>query len=78
MNIISFNANGLADYKKRIDVFDFLKSKKPSIVLLQETHWTNDLENVIRGEWGFDIIVNGIATNKNVVAILFCNNFEFT
>ena len=78
MNIISFNANGLADYKKRIDVFDFLKSKKPSIVLLQETHWTNDLENVIRSEWGFDIIVNGIATNKNGVAVLFCNNFEYT
>lgn len=77
LNIISFNANGLADYKKRVDVFEFLKNKKPSMVLLQETHWTNDQENVIRSEWGFDCIVNGVATNKNGVAVLFCNNFEY-
>ena len=78
LNILSFNANGLADRKKRLDVFDFLKNKNPNIVLLQETHWTNSLENVIRSEWGYECIVNGIVSNKNGVAILFCNNFEYT
>ena len=78
INILSFNANGLAEQRKRIDVFDHLRQKKHNIIMLQETHWMTESENIIRNDWGFDVILNGTATNKNGVAILFRNNFEYT
>ena len=78
LKILSFNVNGLGEIRKRTDTLDTLKRKNANIIMLQETHWTSDLEEQIAKEWGFDCIVNGSATNKNGVAILFCNNFEFT
>ena len=77
IKILSFNVNGLGDTRKRTDVLDHLKSKNANIIMLQETHWKTEFENKIRREWGFDCLVNGNSTNRNGVAILLCNNFEF-
>ena len=77
IKILSFNVNGLGDTRKRTDVLDHLKSKNANIIMLQETHWKTEFENTIRREWGFDCLVNGNSTNRNGVAILLCNNFEF-
>ena len=77
LDICSFNCNGLGDHKKRKDIFDFLRSKKYSIFLLQETHLTFEQENFIRSCWGFEVFCAGNSTNSNGVAILFSNNFEY-
>ena len=75
--ICSFNCNGLADYSKRKDIFDFLRAKNFNIYLLQETHWTTDQENFIRSNWGFEVFCSGDSTNSKGVSILFSNNFEY-
>ena len=60
----SFNCNGLAEYSKRKDVFDFLRAKNFNIYLLQETHITADQENFIRSSWGFEVFCAGNSTNS--------------
>ena len=77
INIISFNCNGLGDFRKRKDVFDFLRKENANIYLIQETHWNETNENVIRSLWGFDCFVAGNNSNSKGVAILFNNNFEY-
>ena len=77
IKICSFNVNGLGDFKKRKDIFDFLRNHSANIFMLQETHIKVDCENLIRSQWGYDCIVAGRDTAKNGVAILFRNNFEY-
>ena len=59
LKIVTFNTNGLGEFKKRKDVFDFLRKQSGNIFLLQETHWKTGAENVIRSQWGFECIVAG-------------------
>lgn len=76
--IVSYNVNGLQNSKKRRDIFDFLRNKlKGSVYLLQECHWTLDSEDFIRACWGYNLWLAGKDTNRNGVAILFRNNFEY-
>lgn len=77
IDILSFNCNGLGDFKKRKDVFDFIRKQEGNIYLLQETHWKKEYENFIRSQWGYDCIISGCSTSSNGVAILFKNNFEY-
>ena len=75
--ICSFNCNGLNNSSKRKDVFDFLRKKEANIYCLQETHLKTESENFIRASWGYNVWLCGSETNKNGVAILFNNNFEY-
>ena len=77
--ICTYNCNGLSNFKKRKDVFEYLRchSKDTHIFCLQETHLKSCDENFIRSNWGFDVHVCGCDSNKNGVAILFSNNFDY-
>jgi exonuclease III len=75
--ICTFNCNGLGNSTKRRDVFDYLRELNANIYFLQETHWKTEMEKYIRSAWGYDVLVCGKETNKNGVAILFNNNFEY-
>ena len=75
--ICTFNCNGINNHKKRKDVFDYLRQQKCDIYFLQETHLTVDSERFLRSGWGFDCYLSGVETNKNSVAILFNNTFEY-
>ena len=75
--ICTFNCNGLGKFSKRKDVFEYLRKLKHDIYFLQETHWKTDSENFIRSGWGYNCFVAGNSTNKNGVAILFNNSFEY-
>ena len=44
---------------------------------LQETHLKSGSENFIRSCWGYNLWLSGKETNKNGVAIMFNNNFEY-
>ena len=77
VKICTLNTNGLGQFKKRKDVFDYLRQQNACIYLLQETHLVTGDETFIRSQWGFDCIVNGDSTNSKGVAILFNSNFEY-
>lgn len=46
LNIGSFNVKGLADEKKRKEVFNWLREKKMNVYMLQETHFTKENETL--------------------------------
>ena len=78
ITIASLNCQGLGDFKKRRDVFKYLREKNYSIIFLQDTHFSKQMENIVSSEWGYKIIFSSFKTNSRGVAVLFRNNFEFT
>ena len=78
ITIASYNCRGLGDRFKRRDVFHYLKSKKFSIYCLQDVHWTNEIEHLVKNEWGFKCFFNSYKSNSRGVAIFFHNNLDFT
>ena len=77
ISIVSLNVRGLGDSSKRRDVFNYLQNKNYSIVCLQDTHFSKNLENIVMAEWGYKVWFSNFRTNSRGVAILFKNNFEF-
>lgn len=77
VGIASMNCRGLANAKKRRDVFHYLRMKRFSIYLLQDTHFDPKLETYIRAEWGYDCFFASHSTSSRGVAILLNNNFDF-
>ena len=63
IKLCTYNVNGLGNYKKRKDVFDYLRTENASIYFLQETHLNTKAENMVRAMWGYDCILNGNNTN---------------
>ena len=77
LTIASFNCRGLGDFYKRRDTFHFLREKQFSIYLLQDTHFTPELEDRIKREWGFDAYFSSYNSNSRGVAILINSNIEY-
>ena len=75
--ILSANCRGLQDYKKRKDVFGFLRDKKASIVCIQDTHFTERDENFVRAQWGLDHVSSYYRSDSRGVSTLFCNTCEY-
>lgn len=48
-----------------------------NIICLQDTHFTEENEHMIRNEWGYQCLFNSYKSNSRGVAIFFKNNFEF-
>ena len=53
-NIGSLNVRGLREKTKRNEMFTWLKNMKLSIIFLQETHCTSEIEDLWKTEWGND------------------------
>jgi len=48
---------------RRRAAFSFFKHKHFDVVLVQETHWTNNIPHNIEHDWGGEVVNNGrIAT----------------
>ena len=77
VKICSLNCQGLGDQNKRRDVFDYLRKLQYSIICLQDTHFSNANERLIRNEWGYEAVFSSFNSRSRGVAILFKNNFEF-
>ena len=65
------------DGNKRRDVLHYVRSKPSSIIFLQDTHLTKEIESTVRSEWGYECIFSSFTSQSRGVAILFKNNFEF-
>jgi exonuclease III len=76
VSIISMNVQGMADRAKRRDVINFLKSKKYSICMLQDTHFSSQEEHFIRSTWGYETYFSNYNTQSRGVAIFINNNFD--
>lgn len=77
VKIISANCQGLHDSKKRKDVFQYYRQLNCNILCLQDTHFTQDMEDNIRNEWGYSAVFNSFTSQSRGVAILFNNNFDY-
>ena len=76
VTFISMNCQGLSNKIKRADTLNFLKSKKYSVYMLQDTHFTHKEENYIRTQWGFECYFSNFASNARGVAVFLNNNFK--
>ncbi len=77
IKIMSHNCQGLQMREKRRDIFNYLHSKDFDIYCLQDTHFVEQDETLIRNQWKGQCIFNSYASNQRGVAILFKNNFEY-
>lgn len=75
VRMLSLNVNGLGQTNKRREIFRYVKSKSPQIVLLQETYSSVENELVWSNEWGNKIYFSHGTTNSRGVAVLFTKQF---
>ena len=71
------NCRGLGDFSKRKDVFDYIRSKKASIYCLQDTHFVEKSENIIRSQWGFECLSSYGRSNSRGVSIFLITTLNF-
>lgn len=76
IKIATVNCQGLGTPSKRLDVLNFYKSKGYSIICLQDTHFTPELETCVATQWGYKCVFNSFCSSSRGVAVLFNNNFE--
>ena len=77
MEVFSVNCRGLQDKLKCQDVINYLNSKKPNIICLQDTHLTEDSNKFIKSIWNDDLYINGNRTNARGVCTLIKKTFEY-
>lgn len=75
ITICSLNCQGLANFRKRRDVINYLRDY--SIVCLQDTHISLNMQNTVRNEWGFQSYFSSFNSCSRGVAILSNKNVEF-
>ena len=76
LKIASLNVRGIGNNTKRREVFNWLRSKKFSIYMLQEAHCTENTTDIWTSEWGYKTLFSCCSSNKAGVGILFNNNFN--
>ena len=77
VKILSLNTQVLVAIKKRLDIFNYLKSKQCQIYCLQDIYSTVANENCIRCQWGNKCIFSSGPSNARGIAILFNKGFEY-
>lgn len=77
VDIVSYNVNGIRSESKRRTIFNFLKTTKAKIILLQETHSLPGDESIWSNEWGSKIIFSHGSNFSKGTAILFHRDFPY-
>ena len=77
LKVCSLNVRGLGEQLKRREIFNWLRAKKYSIYLLQETHSSEKTNSVWSSERGLKSLFTSYSTSSGGVAILFNSNFTF-
>ena len=75
-NILSMNARGLNDRKKRRNLFRWVKKNKFDICFVQETYSTREVENIWRNEWGGEILFSHGSCHARRVMVLIKPGFD--
>ena len=77
VKIVSLNVRGISQLAKRKSTFAFIRSKKPQIVFLQETHSKKKEIRIWRSMWGANIVASHGTTASAGVAIMFNRNLNY-
>ena len=77
LRIESLNGRGLRDRTKRIDIFDRIKDRNTDIILLQETHWTENDYTDLKEDWNIEFFLSGSSNTARGTAILLNKTFEY-
>ena len=72
-SIGSLNVRGIRQTEKRRDVIDFLRKCDFSVTCLIDTHVTADLIDIVRAEWGSQLIAS-FGTNQSRGIIILLND----
>ena len=76
---LSWNVRGINDETKRKSVFRFLRNTKSSVMLLQETYSTKEVETRLTREWGNRIIfAHGTNHSKGVMIFVIKSCYRDT
>ena len=77
LSVVSVNTRGLRGRRKRVKVFNTLKSKfADAVFLFQETHSDKSIYQKWRSEWGSEIFLNHGESNSRGVMVAFSNNLD--
>ena len=74
--LLSLNARGLGNQKKRRSLFRWVKSNNCDVIFLQETHGTSKSENQWLNEWNGRVFFSHGNSSSRGCAILFKRNLE--
>ena len=74
--IASINVRGLGDYRKRTSVYNWLHKKKIDIIYLQETHSTEQNEQLWKNQWRGKTYMSHGTNNSKGCMILFRQNLD--
>ncbi len=72
------NCRGLNGKQKRRDVMDYLRNKNASIICLQDVHFTDNMESIVKAEWGGEGVFSFFASNSRGVVIFISNKLDYT
>ena len=75
--LISVNSQGIRSPDRREIAFSYFLRHRMDIILLQETHWTRDLETQIQREWNGGVFFNHGTNTARGVAILIHPRLEY-
>ena len=73
-HFVSLNVRGMRDKMKRSKIFAWIRAQKTDIACLQETFWTEDLENQVTKEWNGRIFFCNGSNHARGVSILLRKN----
>ena len=76
LKLSSLNVRGLGEVLKRKEIFNWHRSKKLSICMLQEVHCTENNIHLWTAEWGYKALFSCCTSNKAGACILFNNSFD--
>ena len=70
VSLCIFNVRGVGNKLKRDQIFNWLKTQAYDICLLQESHLIDCKIDEIKREWGGDVFLSGVNSNKEGTCIL--------
>ncbi|EDO27510.1 predicted protein, partial [Nematostella vectensis] len=76
-SLVSINSHGLRSQDRRATAFSLLRRNRYDIILLQETHWTDEIQDDILREWNGDIYFSNGTNSARGVAILLNPRLDY-
>lgn len=77
VKLLSLNVKGLRDAQKRRKVFGLVKDLKADIIMLQETHATQEVQQIWKNEWGGEMFFSNGDSNARGMLIMLKRNLNF-
>jgi len=71
------NCQGLANYRTRKDVLNYIRAREYKIICLQDIHINKNTVDLMLNEWGYGGVVAPYSTAARGVAVLFSNKIQY-